>query len=66
MGEIDWASRHTDAVIVAVTGSNGKTTTATLCHHIISGEKDTVLAGNIGLSLGRALWKEWTPDWAIK
>jgi UDP-N-acetylmuramoylalanine--D-glutamate ligase len=55
MGEVDWASRHTDAVIVAVTGSNGKTTTATLCHHIISGEKDTVLAGNIGLSLGRAL-----------
>lgn len=55
MGEVDWASRHTDAAIVAVTGSNGKTTTATLCHHIISGEKDTVLAGNIGLSLGQAL-----------
>jgi UDP-N-acetylmuramoylalanine--D-glutamate ligase len=55
MGEVDWASRHTEATIVAVTGSNGKTTTATLCHHVISGDKDTVLAGNIGLSLGRAL-----------
>ena len=55
MGEVDWASRYTKAKIVAVTGSNGKTTTATLCHHIISGEKDCVLAGNIGISLGRAL-----------
>ena len=55
MGEVDWATLYTEAPIVAVTGSNGKTTTATLCHHIISGEKDCVLAGNIGLSLGRAL-----------
>jgi len=55
MGEVDWATLYTAAPIVAVTGSNGKTTTATLCHHIISGEKDSVLAGNIGLSLGRAL-----------
>jgi UDP-N-acetylmuramoylalanine--D-glutamate ligase len=55
MGEVDWATLYTAAPIVAVTGSNGKTTTATLCHHIISGERDCVLAGNIGLSLGRAL-----------
>ena len=55
MGEVDWATLYTAAPIVAVTGSNGKTTTATLCHHIISGEKDCVLAGNIGLSLARAL-----------
>jgi len=55
MGEVDWATLYTAAPIVAVTGSNGKTTTATLCHHIISGEKDCVLAGNIGLSLSRAL-----------
>ena len=55
MGEVDWAALHTKATIVAVTGSNGKTTTATMCHHIISAERDTVLAGNIGLSLGRAL-----------
>jgi len=55
MGEVDWATLYTEAPIVAVTGSNGKTTTATMCHHIISGEKDCILAGNIGLSLGRAL-----------
>jgi len=55
MGEVDWATNYTQAQIVAVTGSNGKTTTATLCHHIISGEKDCVLAGNIAISLGRAL-----------
>jgi len=55
MGEVDWAARHTNAVIIAVTGSNGKTTTATLCHHIIKEERDVVLAGNIGLSLARVL-----------
>ena len=55
MGELDWVSRHTAAKIIAITGSNGKTTTAKLCHHIISSQYDTVLAGNIGLSLGRAL-----------
>ena len=53
MGEVDWATLYTEAPIIAVTGSNGKTTTATMCHHIISGEKDCILAGNIGLSLGR-------------
>lgn len=57
MGEVDWAARHTDAVIIAVTGSNGKTTTATMCHHIIKEERDVILAGNIGLSLARALAK---------
>ena len=55
MGEVDWATLYTEAPIVAITGSNGKTTTAALCHHIIDGEKDCILAGNIGLSLGRAL-----------
>ena len=55
MGELDWAANYTKAEIVAVTGSNGKTTTASLCHHVISAERDCVLAGNIGTSLARAL-----------
>lgn len=55
MGEVDWASWHTKATIVAITGSNGKTTTATLAHHIIKEERDAILAGNIGTSLARAL-----------
>ena len=55
MGEIDWASQHTSATLVAITGSNGKTTTATLAHHIIKEERDCILAGNIGTSLARAL-----------
>ncbi|MEY2963990.1 MAG: UDP-N-acetylmuramoyl-L-alanine--D-glutamate ligase [Bacteroidota bacterium] len=55
MGELDFAAHYTEAKIVAVTGSNGKTTVASLCHHIIAAERDCVLAGNIGTSLGRAL-----------
>ena len=55
MGEVDWAAQHTKATLVAITGSNGKTTTATLAHHIIKEERDCILAGNIGTSLARAL-----------
>ncbi len=51
ISEIELASRYTQAKIVAVTGSNGKTTTASLIYHIIKQEKRNVgLAGNIGKS----------------
>ena len=55
LGEVDWAAHYTTAKLIGVTGSNGKTTTATLCHHIMAAEMDAVLAGNIGQSLAGAL-----------
>jgi len=56
ISEIEFASRYTNATIVGVTGSNGKTTTSTLIHHILKkAGRDSVLAGNIGRSFADAL-----------
>lgn len=51
ISEIEFASRYTDAKIVAITGSNGKTTTTSLIYHILKEEGLHVgLGGNIGKS----------------
>src|ERR1700754_4671551 len=51
ISEIEFAGRYTDARIVGITGSNGKTTTTTLTHHILkSAGLNVGLAGNIGKS----------------
>lgn len=51
ISEIEFASQFTDAIIVGITGSNGKTTTAALTHHILKkGGLNVTLAGNIGKS----------------
>ena len=49
IGEIELASRFLKGKIVAITGSNGKTTTTTLCGDLIaSASKRTLVGGNIG------------------
>ncbi len=54
ISEIEFAARHTDATIVGITGSNGKTTTTSLLYHILKNAKaDVGLGGNIGTSLAR-------------
>ncbi|GAL91131.1 UDP-N-acetylmuramoyl-L-alanine--D-glutamate ligase [Jejuia pallidilutea] len=50
VSEIEFASKFTAATIVGITGSNGKTTTATLTHHLLKDELNVGLAGNIGES----------------
>ncbi len=55
VSEIEFASKFTDAVIVGITGSNGKTTTATLTHHILKQELNVGLAGNIGDSFAKQI-----------
>lgn len=51
ISEIEFASRFTDAKIIAITGSNGKTTTTLLTHHILSKSGyNAGLAGNVGYS----------------
>lgn len=56
VSEIDFASKFCDSQIVAITGSNGKTTTATLIYHLLNeGNRDVALAGNIGKSFARQL-----------
>ena len=52
ISEIELAGRYTDAKMVCITGSNGKTTTTSLIYHIFqSAGLNVGLAGNIGNSL---------------
>ena len=49
--EIEFAAEFTDAKIIAITGSNGKTTTTSLIYHILKNSGLNVgLGGNIGKS----------------
>ena len=52
ISEIEFAGRYTDAMMICITGSNGKTTTTSLIYHIFkSAGLNVGLAGNIGSSL---------------
>ena len=52
ISEIEFAGRFTDARMVCITGSNGKTTTTLLTYHILQqAGLDVGLAGNVGKSL---------------
>ncbi|MGS2725216.1 UDP-N-acetylmuramoyl-L-alanine--D-glutamate ligase [Psychroserpens sp. BH13MA-6] len=53
VSEIEFAATYTKATIVGITGSNGKTTTASLTHHVLSQELEVGLAGNIGDSFAK-------------
>jgi len=51
ISEIEFAGRYTNAKIIGITGSNGKTTTTSLTYHILKNAGLNVgLAGNIGKS----------------
>jgi UDP-N-acetylmuramoylalanine--D-glutamate ligase len=50
--EIEFASRFLSGRLIAITGSNGKTTTTSLIAHILENAKiPTIVAGNIGTPL---------------
>lgn len=52
ISEIELAGRYTDAKMICITGSNGKTTTTLLTYHILKeAGVDVGLAGNVGNSL---------------
>ena len=54
ISEIEFASQFTDATIIGITGSNGKTTTTLLTHHVLKEAKLNVgIAGNIGDSFAQ-------------
>jgi len=58
ISEIEFASRFTSATLIGITGSNGKTTTATLTHHLLEGTLDVGLAGNIGDSFAKQVFEK--------
>ena len=50
--EVELAYRFMEGELIGITGSNGKTTTTTLVHHILeSAGKQAILAGNVGTPL---------------
>jgi UDP-N-acetylmuramoylalanine--D-glutamate ligase len=54
ISEIEFASRYTNAKMICVTGSNGKTTTASLIYHILKkANYNVALGGNVGHSFAK-------------
>jgi len=54
ISEIEFASKFTKATIIGITGSNGKTTVATMTHQLLKeGDKNVALGGNIGKSFAK-------------
>ncbi len=65
MDEIEFAFRNTDAKIIAITGTNGKTTTTLLTYHLLKNAGFNVgLAGNVGFSMARQV-AEANFDWYV-
>ena len=54
ISEIEFASKYTDATIIGITGTNGKTTTTSLAYHLSKKQGLHVgCAGNIGDSFAK-------------
>ena len=63
ISEIEFAGRYTQAKKICITGSNGKTTTTLLLHHILENAGLNVgLAGNVGNSFA---WQVATRDFDV-
>ena len=67
ISEIEFASKFTDATIIGVTGSNGKTTTATIIYEILKSENiDVDIAGNIGVSFASKVAASNTKNYVLE
>lgn len=67
ISEIEFASRNTKGKKIAITGTNGKTTTTTLTWHIFNkAGADAALVGNIGKSFARQVAEEDKPIYIIE
>ncbi|MEN8118586.1 MAG: UDP-N-acetylmuramoyl-L-alanine--D-glutamate ligase [Bacteroidota bacterium] len=63
ISEIEFGGRFTSAKIICITGSNGKTTTALLTHHILKNAGlNAGLAGNVGNSFA---WQVAEKDYDV-
>lgn len=63
--EIEFAFRYIKGKVIAITGTNGKTTTTLLTYHLLkSAGVNVALAGNVGESLARKVAKE-NHDWYV-
>jgi UDP-N-acetylmuramoylalanine--D-glutamate ligase len=66
IGELELAARFLKGEVLAITGSNGKTTTTTLCGEIFSaGGVQTLVAGNIGLPVIETVDQSKPGAWSV-
>jgi UDP-N-acetylmuramoylalanine--D-glutamate ligase len=64
--EIELAYRFLEGELIGITGSNGKTTTTTLVHHILKAAgKSTILAGNVGTPLISCVDQMNSQTWSV-
>src|SRR3984885_14875448 len=66
IGELELAARFLQGYVLAITGSNGKTTTTTLCGEIFSAAGlKTRVAGNIGLPVIEVVDQSTAGEWSV-
>src|SRR5436305_4661629 len=66
IGEVELASRYLHGNIIAITGSNGKTTTTTLAGEVLSrGGKKVLVGGNIGTPVIELVPKSDPAAWNV-
>jgi UDP-N-acetylmuramoylalanine--D-glutamate ligase len=64
--EIEFAYGQLDAPVIAITGTNGKTTVTALIEHLLRADGiDGVAGGNIGTALSELAMREPQPAWAV-
>ncbi len=67
ISEIEFASRYTEATIIGITGSNGKTTTALIVQHLLRSAKiNSGIAGNIGTSFAKQVTEETFQNYVLE
>ena len=65
ISEIEFASRFYDGKIIAITGSNGKSTVTGLMYHVLQvAGWDVMVGGNYGISFASIL-AESNPEWVV-
>jgi UDP-N-acetylmuramoylalanine--D-glutamate ligase len=66
ISELEFAFRELDAPVLAITGTNGKsTTTALAAHLLVTAGFDAPAAGNIGVALSDVVLRPTRPDWVV-
>jgi UDP-N-acetylmuramoylalanine--D-glutamate ligase len=64
--EIEFAYGQLDSPVIAITGTNGKTTVTALIEHLLRADGiDGVAGGNIGTALSELALREPQPAWAV-
>ena len=59
IAEIELASRYTQAFLIGITGTNGKTTTTHLTYHLLKAAgRNVAMAGNIGTGFSRKVLED--------